>query len=57
MKKKVKNLTRNEFKKICNTYDDNCKGCPFAWMKDCLELEYYLKTQDIDKALEQEIEV
>lgn len=56
MKKKVKELTRSEFKNICNKYDA-CKGCPFIWMTDCLELEYYLKTKDIEKALEQEIEV
>lgn len=57
MKKKIKDLTREEFEKICNKYGDTCKDCPFRWMKDCLELEYYLKTKDIEKALEQEIEV
>lgn len=57
MKKKVKDLTRQEFKNICNKYNDECEGCPFKWMEDCLELEYYLKTQDITKALNQEIEV
>ena len=57
MKKKVKELTRKEFRTICNKYNDECEGCPFSWMRDCLELEYYLKTKDIEKALEQEVEV
>lgn len=56
MKKKVKELSRKELKNICIKYPC-CKGCPFSWMEDCQELDYYLKTKDIEKALEQEIEV
>lgn len=57
MKKKVKDLTREEFEKICGKYDDSCNGCPFNHLESCEDLKDYLSYQDILKTLEQEIEV
>lgn len=56
MKKKVKDLTREEVDKICNKYVISCDGCPFELL-DCSDLRIYLKFQNHLKMLEQEIEV
>ena len=57
MKKKVKDLTLEEFDKICSKYDDSCNGCPFKPLNDCEDLRDYLESQDYLRMLEQEIEV
>jgi hypothetical protein len=57
MKKKIKDMTREEFKKMCDKYDSSCTGCPLSWMNDCFGLRDYLKAHEMEKALEQEIEV
>ena len=56
MKKKAKDLTREEFDNICSKYDDSCNGCPFK-PYDCEDLRDYLISQDYLRMLEQEIEV
>ena len=55
MKKKIKDLTREEVDKICNKYV-SCDGCPFELL-NCRDLRNYLKFQDHLRILEQEIEV
>lgn len=57
MKKKAKDLTREEFDKICDKYIISCCGCPFNHMHHCRDLRNYLKFQDQLRMLEQEIEV
>ena len=57
MKKKVKDLTREEFDKICSKYVSSCNGCPFEPLYNCRTLREYLRFQDHLKMLEQEIEV
>ena len=57
MKKKIKDLTREEFDKICEKYDNSCYGCPFKHLYNCRDLRDYLKSQDHLKMLEEEIEV
>lgn len=57
MKKKVKDLTREEFDKICDKYNVSCDGCPFQPIYHCRDLRNYLKFQDHLRMLEQEIEV
>lgn len=55
MKKKIKDLTREEVDKICNKYV-SCDRCPFELL-NCSDLRIYLKFQNHLKMLEQEIEV
>lgn len=57
MKKKIKDMTREEFNEMCSKYPSNCEECPVNWMHDCGALRDYLKAHEIEKALEQEIEV
>ena len=57
MKKKIKDFTREEFKKMCEKYDDTCEGCPLSWMSNCFDLRDYLKAHKMEKVLDQEIEV
>lgn len=57
MKKKVKDLTREEFDKICSKYVSSCNGCPFQRVYHCRDLRAYLRFQDHLRMLEQEIEV
>lgn len=56
MKKKVKDLTREEFDKICSKYDNSCNGCPLKPL-DCEDLLEYLISKDHLRMPEQEIEV
>ena len=63
MKKKIKDLTGNEFRNMCNKYPEDCKGCPFEKLEECYEIWRYhkmkLKMKTIEEKydLEQEIEV
>ena len=57
MKKKIKDMTREEFNDMCNTFPSNCKGCPLEWMTNCYTIRDYLKAHEMEKALEQEVEV
>ena len=63
MKKKIKDLTPNEFIKICYSYRNSCEKCPFNHLENCRAIQCYinlkelLKNTDVSKILEQEIEV
>ena len=57
MKKKIKDMTREEFNEMCSKYPNTCEGCPLKWMYDCMAVRDYLKAHEMEKALEQEIEV
>ena len=59
MKKKVKDLTIEEYDKICDSRG-NCVGCPFEQfdkISDCRVIKDYIKQRELNKMLEQEIEV
>lgn len=51
MKKKIKELTVAEAKKICNKYEDCADGCPLHKFS-CLDIMYLTKSE-----MEEEIEV
>lgn len=57
MKKKVKDLTREEFDNICDKYDNSCDGCPFEHLHNCRDLRDYLTSREWVKFLSREIEV
>lgn len=68
MKKKIKDLTLEEFYKFCNKQNENCIGCPFYGIEfeegevGCDLISYIyrrdsLLTQFKKYPLEQEIEV
>lgn len=57
MKKKVKDLTREEFDKICAKQDSSCCGCTFNQIHNCRSLRDYLTSREWVKFLNQEIEV
>lgn len=59
MKKKIKDLTLKEFDNICDKRKV-CKGCPFDEfdkISDCREIKNYIKQRELNKILEDEIEV
>lgn len=59
MKKKIKDLTLKEYDKICGKITD-CKGCPFEEFDkiyDCRAIKNYIKQRELNKILEDEIEV
>lgn len=59
MKKKIKDLTLEEYNNICDSRKD-CKGCPFEEfdnISNCREIKYYIQQRELNKILEQEVEV
>ena len=63
MKKKIKDLSLEDFKKLCGKADDSCEGCPLQKLDECYEIFHYqklikkLKELEATIPLEQEIEV
>lgn len=59
-KKKLRDLTIEEYKKFCMKYNDVCAKCPFSLVICCItsnNLWIYHKDLYSDKFLDQEIEV
>ena len=60
MKKKIKDLTIEEYDNICDNAGTCCKCCPFEEfdrLYDCRTIKDYIKQRELNKMLEQEIEV
>lgn len=60
MKKKIKDLTIEEYNNICENTGPCCKGCPFKEFDrlfNCGTIKDYIKQRELNKILEQEIEV
>ena len=60
MKKKIRDLTFEEYKKFCMKFNDVCAKCPFRLVVCCLTANnLWLNHKDLysDKFLDQEIEV
>ena len=60
MKKKIRDLTLEEYKKFCIKYNDVCEKCPFRLVVCCITSNnLWINHKDIysDKFLDQEIEV
>ena len=59
-KKKLRDLTMEEYKKFCMKYNDVCAKCPFRLVVCCITADnLWINNKDLysDKFLEQEIEV
>lgn len=59
MKKKIKDLTFEEFETICNknlNLDNDCKNCPFKDLHSCISIRTYLAVKE-ENYLNKEIEV